>query len=243
MFFALLPLAAWAALEKRRARVFLAAALAGVLGWAFGPLRGRYLLPVLPLLAITSGWGWAHLRHQVSRSVLRLFSLFLAFALGWSWARGLSPLWFQQVATTFGFASQEEVLRKYFSCWPGLKLVNEALPGTAKVLLVGESRLYGWQREILVEDPFHQPFLLELAATTSSPAGLAWKLKSLGVTHVLVNWAEAQRMATMNRRQDYFGEDPVLRQRITTFFANYTTLLAQEPPVSLYQLRLPGGMP
>lgn len=239
MFLALLPLAlaATATRRDRRLPVLLAASAAGVLGWAAGPTRARYLLPVLPLLAVTCGCGWVLLRRQLSPVLRRVFSWSLAFGLLWSAERGLKETWWLQQGSALGFLPTDALAQRYVSYWGALRWVNEELPPEAKVVLVAEARLFGWERPILAEDPFHQPLLTELAMRNSTPEGMRDALEAMGVTHLLVNWAEAARMATMNGRQDYFSDDPTIRQQVHTFLATYAQAWREERPVTLYRLR------
>lgn len=239
MFLALLPLVLGAAVMRldRRLSMLTAASAAGVLGWAMGPTRARYLLPVLPLLAVAGGSAWVAVRRKLSPVLRRVFFGALAFGLLWSAERGLKEMWWLQQGSALGFFPRDALDQRYVSYWPALRWVSEELPPEAKVLLVAEARLFGWERKILAEDPFHQPLLTELAMRTGTPEGIRDALEAMGVTHLLVNWAEAARMATMNGRQDYFSDDLTIRRRVHTFLTTYAQVWRQEPPVTLYRLR------
>jgi len=238
-FFALLPLAAasFAPSGDRRGRVILWGAALGVLGWGVGPARARYLLPVLPLLAVALAYGWERLCQHLSLVARRGVAALVLFALVWSFSRGLTPLWWQQTEAGLGFAPAEEVLARYVSYWRVVNVVNEQLPPTAKLLLVAESRLYGWEREVETEDPFHEPLLEELAAEAPSAQALASRLRAMGITHVLVNWAEAQRIARMNGRAEYFAASGNRRKLVEDFFRNHASVVAEVEPTTIYRIR------
>jgi len=238
VYLALLPLAAWAALRpRRRAEALLGViALGGLAGWGAGPLLGRYLIPVLVPLAALAVAGWR--RVTTAAGPLRPWlQALLAGALAWSLLGGLSPIELTRIACTLGRESGSELLRRYATYWPAVAFVNRELPTGARVLLVGESRCFGIERSVVVEDPFHTPLLAELAEASRAGSEIGVRLHAMGVTHVLFNTQEAQRIAALNRRDDYFAPlTPAARTRLAAFFAGCLRRVAVEGPVEVFVL-------
>ncbi|MGE5236848.1 MAG: hypothetical protein ACM3O7_10910 [Acidobacteriota bacterium] len=232
LFVALAPMAAWAAWRRRRAftGALALATLVGVVGWATGPLRGRYLLPVLALLAVLLGIGWQRLLLRAPRMARRWLVVLIVVVLGWNVVDGTTPLELERVACTLGKGSGEELMRRYASYWPAVRFVNRELPAHAKLLLVGESRSLYLDRDVVVEDPGRTPLLVELAAAVGSPSEIGARLRSMGITHLLINWQESRRIAAYDGRGQYFAPlDPAAAERLRGFLTGcLSTLFTQQ---------------
>ncbi len=72
--------------------------------------------------------------------------------------------------------------------------MNEDLPVNAKVLYVGEARLYYAKQPVLWSTAFDRHPLTAMSRETSTPEELLAMLHSKGVTHVYVNFAELTRL-------------------------------------------------
>ncbi len=81
---------------------------------------------------------------------------------------------------------------------PGLEhlaLVNDELPADAKVLLVGEARVFYYQRPIGYAVVFNRHPLSEALDRATSDHDLLDRLREAGYSHMLVNWPEVARLA------------------------------------------------
>ncbi len=72
--------------------------------------------------------------------------------------------------------------------------MNDNLPGSAKVLYVGESRVYYAKRPALWSTAFDQPPLTAMSNEAKTPEELMATLRAKGVTHVYVNFSELSRL-------------------------------------------------
>jgi hypothetical protein len=220
-YLALLPVAAWAAWRGRRGLggALAATACAAVAGWAAGPPTGRYLLPALAPLAALAGAGAQRVLLAAPRPARRWLAGALAAVAVWSALGGTTPLELDRLACTLGRGSADEVMARYASYWPAVRVVNERLPAGARVLLVGESRAMYLDRAVVLDDPFVTPLLATLAETQPSAEAVAAELGRRGVTHLLLNRREAARIAELNGRTEYLAPlSPGGRERVATFF-------------------------
>jgi hypothetical protein len=97
----------------------------------------------------------------------------------------------------------------------------------AVVLMVGEPRVYGLDRDCVVEDSFRTPLLVEIAESTVSAGAMASRLEELGVTHLLLNRAEADRIAVADGRDRYLAcATPEAEDRLKRFFDGHTSPIA-----------------
>lgn len=239
LHFGFLPLAVWSVRRARRrgAPLLALGAACAVLGWGFGPPLGRYLLPALPLLVALAAAGWRHAVSAAPRRARPPMNLLLLFALGWAASAGVTPVEVRRLACSLGAADGEELMRQYVTYWPAIRVVNQKLPPDAKLLLVGEARPYLLNRDVIIEDPFRRPLLVEMAEAASSPEGIAALLRQQGVSHLLVNPQEAQRIAALNGRANYLqAHDPAAEARLAAFFSRCLQPVFTAFPVEVFSL-------
>jgi hypothetical protein len=220
-YLALLPVAAWAAWRGRRGLggVLAATAVAAVAGWAAGPPTGRYLLPALVPLAALAGTGAQRALGVAPRPARRWLAGLLAAVVVWSALGGTTPLELSRLACTLGRGSADEIMARYASYWPAVRVVNERLPDDARVLLVGESRAMYLDRDVVLDDPFVTPLLVTLAEAQPSAEAVAAELQRRGITHLLFNRHEAARIAELNGRAELLAPlSPGGRERVETLF-------------------------
>jgi hypothetical protein len=72
--------------------------------------------------------------------------------------------------------------------------MNENLPGNAKVLYVGEARVYDAKHSVVYGTAFDQNPLTAMSRAAKSPEELVAALRMQGVTHVYVNYSELNRL-------------------------------------------------
>jgi len=220
---ALIPLTlVWIWRRRDRPAVVATAALiaGGVLLWALGPPLGRYLLPTLALLAAGAGAAWTELVGPLGRLPRALCSVGLAAVL----AANCNPVRTEylpdQLMGFAGAADTDAILAANCTQLAAIRAANELLPADAVVLMVGEPRVLGLDRDVVVEDSFRTPLLVELAERSASPRELAAHLDNLGVTHLLVNHAEGRRIATAEGRGHYLEcSGPEVQRILADFFA------------------------
>ncbi|MGD9254031.1 MAG: hypothetical protein PVG92_08870, partial [Holophagae bacterium] len=173
--------------------------------WAIGPPLGRYLLPSLALTSALAATSWTEIVDRAARPVRWAlgFLLFVLLAANCNPLRG--EYMGSQLACFLGFQTEEQYLRDNCTQLDAFRAANTDLPGNARILLVGEPRVYGLDRDPVVEDQFRTPLLVELAESTTSSAEIGRRLRERGITHILWNAAEADRIAAADGRSDFFA--------------------------------------
>jgi len=236
VYLALAPLTFWLAVARRRRMpaTLVAGCFLGVVGWGIGPLWGRYLIPILALLAASLGWCWVRVRARLSVSLRVPADLLLGGLLLWVSLGVASPLNMERLSCSLGAGSSEELMRRNVSYWPAVRFVNRELPTDGRLLMVAEARGMYLERDLIIEDPFQTPLLVELANGSSSTDELERTLHARGVTHLLVNWHEAERMAVISQRSDYFaGLTAAGRQRMMETLQSRMRRVFSEGPVEV----------
>ncbi len=224
--------------HSRRSAPLWAATVVGLAGWGALVQFGRFLLPVLVSLGALSGVAAAELVRSEPRKrlVTPAMVVLLGTLLVWNASTVLDPLQAERLSVVAGAEKDEAFMRHWVSYWPAIEAIQQRMPPEGLLLLVGESRCYGIPRPVIVEDPYHPPLLVGLAEISKDASDLAHGLADLGVTHLLVNRAEMQRMARMRGLTEYFAEaSPAARARIVGLF-QASPLLWREGPLELREL-------
>lgn len=221
----------------RRERRLLGGIALGVAAWCALPQLGRYLLPVLVLLAAAGGAALSLLLAAWRGVVRAALSAVVTVALAWSILSTASVQAFARIGCTLGVYDLEEWMRSSVDYWTAARFIDDTLPEDATLLLVAEPRSLYIERDVLVEDPFRTPLLVELAASETSAAGIAARLASQGVTHVLFNAKEGRRIAAMNQRDEYFGGlSEGGRGRLDRFLDRHLECVFEDGPVRVFHL-------
>ncbi len=215
----------WAWHNRSRTEVWAVIGLVviAIPAWAVGPPLGRYLLPILAVCAGLIGASWSDLSVRCSRGI-RIASATLFFVIlvaNCNPIRGEYLL--DQIRCFLGAEISENYLEANSSQIEVFRAANASLPPDAKVLLVGEPRPFGIDRDVVVEDQFRPPLLVELANRSSTPGEIADGLHKLGVTHLVWNATEAARIAEAEGRQRYLECDGDPSQdRLDRFLSEFT---------------------
>ncbi len=222
----------WAWRQRRRPGVpaIIALIAGGILFWSLGPPLGRYLLPTIALLAACIGASWAELLRSLPPAARSLATGVLAALL----AANCNPIRAEylpdQLACFAGTTSYEAYLEAHCTQLEAVRAANTKLPEDAVVLLVGEPRVYGLDRAFVVEDSFRKPLLAEIADASASPVEIAARLQRLGITHLLVNEAEARRITGAAGRGHYLEcATPDAQAGLDRFLLEFTSPVAAGP--------------
>jgi len=109
----------------------------------------------------------------------------------------LSALYFDGVGIWAGKETREGYLaRRMPNSYEPLVLWTDAnLPSDARLLIVGDARGLYYQRAAYANSVFEEPFLSEAAREAKGPADILEKLHQLGITDLVVNIPEGQKVA------------------------------------------------
>lgn len=183
LFLAFLPAVLWRVRRDALLRYLLAFCGVAVLSWFFlSAQTGRYLLPILPLLALAI--AGALLQLLQSFPWLRIIS---GIAIGLELAVGLATallLVGPQVSVAIGGEGQASYLSRALNIYPIVRRVNSELPKEAKIMLLGDTRGFYLDREYMWGIGHHN---LITPQETATPQALSEALRRLGVTHLLIS--------------------------------------------------------
>lgn len=168
------------------------------LGWILTSTQVRFLMPVLPWACLLIAYWATHARlRQPLRLAIKttILACCLAGSLA-SWAITFSQGGWRVV---LGAQDKQDYLSHSQNGYrnppyPLYRWIDTELPATARVLLFGETRGYYLHRDFVASSAFNKPPLLDWAEKSSNAEELAKKMSDQGITHVLLNPAEAGRL-------------------------------------------------
>jgi hypothetical protein len=215
---------AWRHRKKTEAWVVIGFVALGTMAWAAGPPLGRYLFPILVVSAGLIGASWSDGYASWSRPTRGVLTtlLFMILAANCNPARDQNLI--NQVQCFLGAGDSDDYLATNLTQIEPFRAADAVLPLDAKVLLVGEPRPFQIDRDVVVEDQFRVPLLVELANQSTTAEEIADVLREMGVTHLVWNAAEAARIAEAEHREGYLICDgPSSQARLDRFLAEFTS--------------------
>jgi hypothetical protein len=229
--------------DSRLSLILLGGVALGLAAWAISPPFGRYLIPTLTLAAVGSALVWTDVTKRLPTGLTFLASTLLAVVLISNVNVFRTSYSAQQIGVAIGVTDRESVLRKNVSHWPAIEVLNESLPKESKVLLVAESRSLLLDHDFELQDPVTTPILVELASSSSSSEEIVERLRQRGLTHVLLNRLEAERMAAYNQRERYLScRDPAAQMRLDLVVGRLLEPVWHDGHLTLYRIpRLEGA--
>lgn len=154
--------------------------------WLFSSQQLRYLLQIMPCLAVATIVS-AHLIIQKSAALQKaIFAGFLVTSVvgiltGAAWFAEKNP-----ARVVFGGESREDYLTRRLDYYEYYKIVNNDLPPDARVWLIDMRRdSYNLEREFFSDYLFEDWTLKRLVEESNDLIQLRQKAKQMGITHVL----------------------------------------------------------
>jgi 4-amino-4-deoxy-L-arabinose transferase-like glycosyltransferase len=180
---ALVPLAAVLGWRQRLARHSLAAAAVYFAAWSVGSQQARFLIPVLPLLAMAAGVALVEGTSQLRADRLRAAALGAAMvgAVALVAAYGHRPF-------AAGLARPRDAhARVRPAAHPIYGYVARELPRDARILLLDTNQTFFLERDHLADSFFEASQIADWLRPCTTPDCVEALLALRGVSHVLVD--------------------------------------------------------
>lgn len=155
-----------------------------MIAWFFLMQQVRYLIGVLPLLAIIAAWGLdsANRKWRFTRLFANgffAFSVLLSLLTGCLLAAGSAP-------AALGLEPASAYLSRTLDAYDTESYANESLPSDAKIVFFDEVRGFYLNREYMWGNPGHHE--MTPWATFKTGGDMVSYFRSRGFTYALVNW-------------------------------------------------------
>ena len=151
-------------------------AVGGLLAWAFTIQGGRYLVALVPLIALA-----ATCFLEGGRALVAVAALTIAIAVA---QRTLQPVTEFPAMDVFSVSRQELLERN--GGWPLCRFLNRQLPPDAKVLGLWYNRFFFLERPFEADPAYEAPSGLAWLRKLDDPAAFAREVSERGFTHVVV---------------------------------------------------------
>jgi hypothetical protein len=166
-------------------RVLLIYLLPTFLFWASSAQQIRYLVPLLPLLALLT--GAIVTRYRDRREIFALLLCLIAGSLSFNGYHIFRD--FNKIAplhAAVGIESRDEFLSRRLPHYPMYRFINRNLPPDARVFLIFMKNFtYLCDRDCYSDSMFEAHTLQKILREESSVEGIRNRLKSMGFTHLL----------------------------------------------------------
>ena len=176
-------------------RPWAAAALVYCLMWASQSNVLRYLYPLYPFCALGIAWAGSRVWERCRRPALVAASLAVLALVPLSTSVTVLDGLYNgtDVAGLFsGSLSTDEYLARRLSYYPAAQWLNAHTPLTAHVYYLGETRLLYLDRRVSLASAYDRHEMSRLIDIEAPP--LFDQLKRRGVTHLVVNGREIERL-------------------------------------------------
>jgi hypothetical protein len=194
MWIALVPLSVVAAFWNRTVRACLAVSGIYFVCWASASQQLRFLIPVIPVLAIVAALALGEL---VDRLFARKVVVVGAFAAVYCLAAGLLILEVSgsyakaaEVVGRYGGKDREAVMK---SAVPGeFAFMNRELPMNARLLFLNTNYGFYSEREYIADSFFEASQIVDWLAPCASVGEMRARLGDKGITHIFYSTREGQ---------------------------------------------------
>ncbi len=166
-------------------------------GWSVSSTMVRFLMPAYPAAGLIIAYYLFSPGHRELKAALKGVVLVICLT-GLYWA-GLVFYSQGRWRPLTGAVPVEEYLAHTqptypYSSYAGDKFMNEKTGPGSKVLLVGDERSFYLKKDFIVSSVYDKTAIVEYSSAAASGEDLYARLKAAGVTHILLNTAEAIRL-------------------------------------------------
>lgn len=183
----LVPLALVFGRREPLARAGLAAAGVYFALWAAGSQQMRFLIPLLPALAMACALAldaaFARFAADAPGRLRALRAAALALAL--AFAAGVAREHYESAFASLRALRSEPAARRAAAADPVFRFVAAELPRAAKLLLLDTNQSFFLERDFLADSFFEVSQLADWLSDASGPDEVAARLAQRGITHVL----------------------------------------------------------
>lgn len=229
MYLLMLPFSLLALRTERGVRPLLTfTAVVFVLGLFMGELP-RFLLPAWVAYAVACGGVWkgneCRMRCALS-AALGLVSIWNLWDMtGVLNQKGFAPLAYYREGEPFYARIQPE--------WRAAEWTHSHYPGS-KVLLVGlDGNLY-WKNPMVVDGPFDDKTLVELAKLPGGTEAMVAHLKASGIGVIVINSDRAEKL---EKQFGYMGWDTASRKNVREFFRDRVVAVYRDGAIQVGTVR------
>jgi hypothetical protein len=202
--------------------------------WIVTSTTTRFYAPALML-------GLSLLAALLTKTPKAIFAIVIVIltALGtWGTSRFVSmhSLVFSSERVALGQEAGTEYAKRTVDHYEAATFVKEHLPPDAKLLFIGESRPFYFDRASLAPYPFHEHPLAEWTRQAASLDQLRDRLRSERFTHVILNTREFKRLHDKYQTLAFSGPNASLHDQYLKQLPRTMTMLFSKNNVHVFKI-------
>jgi len=198
----------------------------------------RYSMPMMAVVCLWLGAAMVFSSEGSGRAQKALkLTVCLALLVNLGVFVGLSDYVNRSVGAALGTKSPGRYLSTTYEVFPAIDFLNQLTPPPGKVLFLGEMR--GFYSLFPREVPSHNApnRLLRMIREGRSSGEIRNSLYQTGFTHLLINPAEYERMAYVNRSAPLWQLDPLQKEILGAFLRDHTDQVFIQNGINVVRIR------
>jgi len=197
--------------------------------WAVSSQQARFLLPILPLVSLISGYAIWELFEQGKWIKTLYYPVLIGVFITFCYTTVPNLLnTCYDLPVVVGLESKDVYLTRTFQPYATFKYINEKLPQSVNILFLWENRGYYCEKKYMADSAFEASYMLQMIRQCGNVEKLHAKLKELKITHILLNKNLASIFCDQKGK-----ELPIIEE----FLGKYTKQVYSENNVDLFEMR------
>lgn len=228
--------AVWTLVRRRELRSWALYAALVVPFWLATSLNLRYVLPLLAIATFLAAVGLAEIASGGRWAARAVAAALIASVAANLWVFLVTEEQvFRPRDLLLGRTGRDAYLSDTISYYPAARAIDGRLPAGARLLLVGETRLFYFQRPAAASSAYDRTLIVEIVRRAGSVEGVVCELARGGFTHLVYNQPEADRLEAGfdyfswrdEREREVFNALP---RRLRPWFAAQWVFILEVPP-------------
>jgi len=184
--------------------------------WGFTFRMTRFAIPCFAILILLETNTLVRIINRTGK-VVRVFVITLLMT-------GLAYNLFYSAATMSrvynpwrylsGAETQDAYLSRAIPSYPIFRFINEKLPSHARILFLGETINFYCVREVIASTVFDINPIVPIAKGAGTPEEIRAQLRGMGITHLLVNFPEIDRLETSFKTFEFTQRDRTMLREL-----------------------------
>jgi len=191
-------------------------------GWSVSSTMVRFLMPAYPVAGLIMAAYLFSPGHRTLKTVLKAV-VFSVCLVGLYW---VALIFYSQgrwrpltgAVTAEDYLSHSQPTYPY-ACYSGIKFINEKTGPGSKTLMIGDEKSFYFKKDYIVSSVYDKTAIVEYSAASKDGEDLYARLRKDGVTHLLLNTADAIRLG---RDYKMFYWDDRARGNFYAFWERHT---------------------
>lgn len=202
--------------------------------WMVSTSMVRFFIPNIAILCVVVAYAferieaWKFPARVFARALLISAIFFSFYSFVW-----LNPMTRAQLIAGFSSKGRADFLDRYYPLVDTARFVNQSLPSGAKLLFVGESRGFYFERPFVAPSAHDVNPIEEIVTSAGDETGVAEAILAQGITHIVYSAGELRRFETQYLSFRWTAED---RDRFRRFLENRARLIHAGRAALLYEI-------